>query len=90
MPLPSGLCLAVVARVRAWCRYLECGEAVLKGELVMLLPPNLLLWEEEVDDFNTCLQAISEPSRSPHHLRWAPSGDQGRAVSLKGVSERQG
>jgi len=37
-------------------RYLECGEAAAQGELVMLLPPNLLLWEEEVEDFNTCLQ----------------------------------
>ena len=23
----------------------------------MLLPPNMLLWEEEVADFNPCLQA---------------------------------
>jgi len=37
-------------------RYLETGERVPKGEIVMLLPPNLLMWDEEVPDFNTCLQ----------------------------------
>jgi len=26
------------------------------GELVMLLPPNLLMWDDQVPDFNTCLQ----------------------------------
>ena len=34
-----------------------CGSDIRAGELVMLLPPNMLLWEEEVADFNTCLQA---------------------------------
>lgn len=37
-------------------RYIEAGRAIAQGELVMLLPPNLLLWEEEVDDYNKCLQ----------------------------------
>ena len=32
------------------------------GELVMLLPPNMLLWEEEVDDMNTCLQLLTTAS----------------------------
>lgn len=36
--------------------FVRVGAAVSAGELVMLLPPNLLLWEEEVDDFNKCLQ----------------------------------
>ena len=26
----------------------------------MLLPPNLLLWDEEVPDFNTCLQVTAQ------------------------------
>lgn len=42
--------------------YVEAGRPIPKGELVMLLPPNLLLWEEEVDDFNTCLQLLTTPS----------------------------
>ena len=32
------------------------------GELVMLLPPNMLLWEEEVADMNTCLQLCTTAS----------------------------
>jgi hypothetical protein len=32
------------------------------GELVMLLPPNMLLWEEEVADMNTCLQLLTTAS----------------------------
>ena len=37
-------------------RYLEVNAPVAAGELVMLLPPNLLLWEEEVPDFQLCIQ----------------------------------
>ncbi|KAJ1626094.1 hypothetical protein T492DRAFT_1035027 [Pavlovales sp. CCMP2436] len=37
-------------------RFIEAGRAIEQGEIVMLLPPNLLLWEEEVDDYNRCLQ----------------------------------
>lgn len=36
--------------------FVRLGAPVRKGELVMLLPPNLLLWEGDVDDFNKCLQ----------------------------------
>ena len=28
----------------------------------MLLPPNMLLWEEEVADMNTCLQLLTTAS----------------------------
>lgn len=37
-------------------RTLKLGVPVAKGSLVMLLPPNLLQWEEDVMDFNRCLQ----------------------------------
>ena len=40
-------------------RYLLTRSAVATGELVMLLPPNMLLWEEEVDDLNTCVQLLA-------------------------------
>jgi len=36
--------------------FVQAGVPIAAGELVMLLPPNLLLWEQEVDDFNKCLQ----------------------------------
>ena len=36
--------------------YVRLGAPVSKGELVMLLPPNLLLWEDQVDDFNKCVR----------------------------------
>lgn len=36
--------------------YVRAGRPIAEGELVMLLPPNLLLWDEQVPDFNTCLQ----------------------------------
>ena len=42
-------------------RYLEVNAPVAAGELVMLLPPNLLLWEEEVPDFQLCIQARDRP-----------------------------
>lgn len=37
-------------------RVLQLGVPLDEGSLVMLLPPNLLLWEEDVADFNACLQ----------------------------------
>lgn len=37
-------------------RTLQLGVPLDEGSLVMLLPPNLLLWEEDVVDFNSCLQ----------------------------------
>lgn len=37
-------------------RVVQTGVPHDEGSLVMLLPPNALLWEEEVKDFNTCLQ----------------------------------
>ena len=43
-------------------RYLEVNAPVAAGELVMLLPPNMLLWEEEVADMNTCLQLCTTAS----------------------------
>ena len=49
-------------------RYLVCGADIRSGELVMLLPPNMLLWEEEVSDFNTCLQARAKPHPPLLHL----------------------
>ena len=36
-----------------------------EGALVLLLPPNLLLWEEEVDDFNTCIQISPSTPHGP-------------------------
>ena len=36
--------------------YVRAGAHITKGDLVMLLPPNLLIWEDDVDDFNKCLQ----------------------------------
>ena len=35
---------------------MSAGATIPKDELVMLLPPNLLFWDEQVPDFNTCLQ----------------------------------
>ena len=40
-------------------RYLLTRSAIAEGELVMLLPPNALLWEEEVEDLNTCVQLLT-------------------------------
>lgn len=37
-------------------RFIQAGRDIAQGELVMLLPPNLLQWEEEVDDYNRVLQ----------------------------------
>jgi len=36
--------------------FVQSGSPIAKGELVMLLPPNLLLWDDQVPDLNTCLQ----------------------------------
>ena len=36
--------------------YVRVGSSIAAGELVMLLPPNLLLWDSQVPDYNTCLQ----------------------------------
>ena len=36
--------------------FVQTRSAIAEGELVMLLPPNLLLWEDQVPDLNTCLQ----------------------------------
>jgi len=36
--------------------YVITSVPIAAGDLVMLLPPNLLLWEDQVDDFNKCLQ----------------------------------
>jgi len=41
-------------------RYIEAGARIPRGEVVMLLPPNLLLWEEEVTDYNRVLQIASD------------------------------
>jgi len=37
-------------------RYIEAGRDIAAGELVMLLPPNLLQWDEEVEDYNRVIQ----------------------------------
>lgn len=37
-------------------RFIEAGQDIPAGELVMLLPPNLLLWDEEVTDYNKVVQ----------------------------------
>jgi hypothetical protein len=36
--------------------FVRVGTSIAAGELVMLLPPNLLLWDSQVPDYNTCLQ----------------------------------
>jgi len=45
-------------------RYIEAREDIPAGELVMLLPPNLLLWDEEVDDYNKVIQIASTEAGS--------------------------
>jgi len=42
--------------------YVQAGAPIAAGELVMLLPPNLLQWEAEVEDFNKCLQLGNTPA----------------------------
>ena len=42
--------------------YVRGGAAISAGDLVMLLPPNLLLWDDQVPDFNTCLQVAATPA----------------------------
>ena len=42
--------------------FVQVGAKIPAGELVMLLPPNLLLWEAQVPDFNTCLQVAATGS----------------------------
>lgn len=37
-------------------RFIQAGRDIAQGELVMLLPPNLLQWDEEVEDYNRVLQ----------------------------------
>jgi len=56
--------------------YVVTAAPIAAGELVMLLPPNLLLWEDEVRDFNTCLQVgitshgdrVFSSSLTPHDI----------------------
>mmetsp|Transcript_47921 Transcript_47921/g.159727 ORF Transcript_47921/g.159727 Transcript_47921/m.159727 type:complete len:494 (-) Transcript_47921:263-1744(-) len=46
-------------------RYVKLGVPLDEGALVLLLPPNLLLWEEEVGDFNTCIQISPSTPHGP-------------------------
>lgn len=40
-------------------RYVTTDRPIAKGELVMLLPPNKLQWEDQVEDFNQVVQVAS-------------------------------
>jgi hypothetical protein len=42
-------------------KYVTTDRAIAKGELVMLLPPNRLQWEDQVQDFNQVVQVASTP-----------------------------
>ena len=48
--------------VGRWLCVGASSPTIAAGELVMLLPPNMLLWEEEVTDMNTCLQLCTTAS----------------------------
>jgi len=57
-------------------KYVTTGQPIAKGELVMLLPPNKLQWEDQVEDFNQVVQVAStargvrlfSASRTPYDI----------------------